>query len=126
MNYDKIKSVLRWMRNHKKLIIFVITVVLIAILASCITGGDAGSATLAVGMLIGGVDNGKHVVDGPLTTDLTREGSPDLLLNEIDQQIVKIRPMSTPIDQISRYAGSKHAGSMIVDFYSVETIVIKM
>ena len=121
MNYDKIKSVLRWMRNHKKLIIFVITVALIAILASCITGGDAGSATLAVGMLIGGVDNGKHVVDGPLTTDLTREGSPDLLLNEIDQQIVKIRPMSTPIDQISRYAGSKHAGSMIVDFYSVDT-----
>ena len=26
---------LRWMRNHKKLIIFVITMILIAILASC-------------------------------------------------------------------------------------------
>ena len=46
---------------------------------------------------------------------------PDLLLNEIDQQIVKIRPMSTPIDQISRYAGSKHSGSMVVDYYSVDT-----
>ena len=110
---------LRWMRNHKKLIIFVITMILIAILASCV--GDGSGATLAVGMLIAGTDEGKHVIDGPLTTDLTHEGSPDLLLNEIDQQIVKIRPMSTPIDQISRYAGSKHSGSMVVDYYSVDT-----
>ena len=124
MNIMKIRKVLRWMRNHKKLIIFVITMILIAILASCM-GGDHGTATLAVGMLIAGVEDGKHVVDGPLTTDLTREGSPDLLLNEIDQQIVKIRPMSTPIDQISRYGGSKHAGSMVVDFYSVDTKLTK-
>ena len=120
MNYDKSKTAVRWMRRHKKLILFVITMILIAILASCITG-NGSSATLAVGALIAGVDEGKHVVDGPLTTDLSREGSPDLLLNEIDQQIVKIRPMSTPIDQISRYAGCKHSGSMIVDYYSVDT-----
>ena len=119
MKYSILLNALRWMRKHRKLVLFVITMILIAILASCLTGGS--SATLAVGMLIAGVEDGKHVVDGPLTTDLSREGSPDLLLNEIDQQIVKIRPMSTPIDQISRYAGSKHAGSMTVDFYSVDT-----
>ena len=120
MKFNKIRIMLRWMRNHKKLIIFVITMILIAILASCLNGGG-DSATLAVGMLIAGVEDGRHVVEGPLTTDLTREGSPDLLLNEIDQQIVKIRPMSTPLDQISRYGGSKHAGSMVVDYYSVDT-----
>ncbi len=120
MNIINFSKVLRWMRNHKKLVLFVIIMILIAILASCM-GGEGSTATLAVGMLIAGVEDGKHVVDGPLTTDLTNEGSPDLLLNEIDQQIVKIRPMSTPIDQISRYAGSKHAGSMVVDFYSVDT-----
>ena len=120
MNTVNITKVLRWMRNHKKLVIFIITMILIAILASC-TGGDHSQTTLAVGMLIGGIEDGKHVVDGPLTTDLTNEGSPELLLNEIDQQIVKIRPMSTPIDQISRFGGSKHAGSMVVDFYSVDT-----
>ena len=114
-------KILRWMRSHKKLVLFVIIMILIAILASCMHAGAASGTTMAVGMLIGGVDGGKHVVDGPLTTDLSREGSPDLLLNEIDQQIVKIRPMSTPIDQISRYAGSKHAGSMVVDYYSVDT-----
>ena len=61
------------------------------------------------------------MVDEPLTTDLSRETSPDLLLNEIDQQIVKVRPMATPIDQLSRCAGSKHTGSMVVDFYNVDT-----
>jgi hypothetical protein len=120
MEFNKIQKAWRWMRSHKKLILFVFIMILIAILASCVGVADSG-ASLAVGMLIAGVEDGKHVVDGPLTTDLTREGSPDLLLNEIDQQIVKIRPMSTPIDQISRYAGSKHSGSMIVDFYSVDT-----
>ena len=119
MNIFKIKTALRWISNHKKLVLFVITMILIAILSSCLT--DGGSASLAVGMIIAGVEDGKHVVEGPLTTELAREGSPDLLLNEIDQQIVKIRPMSTPIDQISRYAGSKHAGSMVVDYYSVDT-----
>ena len=121
MKYSFFFKTLRWMRNHKKLVLFVIIMILIAILASCISTGVGGQATMAVGMLVAGVDGGKHVVDGPLTTDLSREGSPDLLLNEIDQQIVKIRPMSTPIDQISRYAGSKHAGSMVVDYYSVDT-----
>ena len=120
MKTNNFIKTMRWMRNHKKLVIFVITMILIAILASCTAVAHSG-ATLAVGMLVAGVEDGKHVVDGPLTTDLTREGSPDLLLNEIDQQIVKIRPMSTPIDQISRYAGSKHAGSMVVDYYSVDT-----
>ncbi len=122
MNFSSFSKIVRWMRNHKKLVLFVITMILIAILSSCLSGADGG-ATMAVGMLITGAEGGKHVVDGPLTTDLSREGSPDLLLNEIDQQIVKIRPMSTPIDQISRYAGSKHAGSMTVDYYSVDTKV---
>ena len=120
MKYNILINAFRWMKSHKKLVLFVIVMILIAILASCTPGGAPGM-TLAAGMLITGVEEGKHVVDGPLTTDLSREGSPDLLLNEIDRQIVKIRPMSTPIDQISRFAGSKHSGSMIVDYYSVDT-----
>jgi len=121
MNINNFYKVARWMRNHKKLVLFVIIMILIAILASCMGGATASATMMAAGMIIPGAEDGKHVVDGPLTTELTREGAPDLLLNEIDQQIVKIRPMSTPIDQISRYAGSKHAGSMTVDFYSVDT-----
>lgn len=61
------------------------------------------------------------MVGGPLTTELTNAAAPGLLLNEIDKQIVKIRPMATPIDQISRLSNAKHSGSMIVDYYTVDT-----
>ncbi len=67
-------------------------------------------------------DNGnRHITDGPLTTAAIREAAPSLLLNEIDQRIVRIRPMATPIDQISRMIGSRPASSMIVEYYSVDT-----
>lgn len=64
---------------------------------------------------------GTHVADAPLTTEATREVSPELLTSSIDQRITRIRPASTPIDQISRMAGSRHTGAMRVDFYSVDT-----
>lgn len=67
-------------------------------------------------------DSGAPIVSGtPLTTSLTAEASPELLLNSIDRRIVKVRPMSTPIDQISRSTASRMAGSMTVDYYSVDT-----
>lgn len=56
-----------------------------------------------------------------LTTTLTKENSPELLRNEIDTRIVKIRPSSTPLDQISRLGAARHAGSMRVEYYSVDT-----
>lgn len=55
------------------------------------------------------------------TIEKVKNESPELLLNEVDKRVVKIRPMSTPIDQISRLGGSRQAGSMTVDYYSVDT-----
>ncbi len=71
--------------------------------------------------VIAGTAGGNHVTDGPLTVSAVREASPELLLNEIDSRIVKVRPMATPIDQISRMVGARRAKSMIVDYYSVDT-----
>lgn len=68
-----------------------------------------------------GANGGKHVNGAPLTTGLTEQLSPDLLRNSVDERIVRIRPASTPIDQISRCGGSRSAGAMKVDFYSVDT-----
>lgn len=62
-----------------------------------------------------------HVTDGPLTTPAIREGAPDLLLSEVDKRVVKVRPMSTPVDQISRMVGARKAKSMIVEYYSVDS-----
>ncbi|MBR6283578.1 MAG: DUF5309 family protein [Muribaculaceae bacterium] len=94
--------------------LIVATVVVMALLLT----GESGVLAAAV---VPGVAGGHHVVDEPLTTDITREAAPGLLLNEVDRQVVKIRPMATPVDQLSRYAERKHAGSMIVDYYNVDT-----
>ena len=49
------------------------------------------------------------------------EATPQLLRNAIDNRITKVRPMATPIDQISRLAGSRHADSMEVAYYTVDS-----
>jgi hypothetical protein len=65
--------------------------------------------------------NSIQISNQPLTTAIADQYAPGLLRNSIDERIVKIRPMSTPIDQISRCAGSRAVGSMIVEYYSVDT-----
>lgn len=72
--------------------------------------------------IVAGVSGGKHVVDGPLTTTQTEVASPGLLRSEIDRRVTRIRPMATPIDQISRSAGARRCGSMKVEYYSVDTM----
>ena len=114
---NKLMQKLKWMKSNFKLILIMLFTFAL-LLISC--SESNGQTTLAMA-LIAGVAGGKHVVDGPLSTDVAREGSPELLLNEIDSQIVKIRPMATPVDQLSRCAGAKHAGSMTVDYYNVDT-----
>lgn len=49
------------------------------------------------------------------------DGDPDMYSVEVDKRITKIRPMATPIDQISRYAKSQPSGSFEVKYYSVGT-----
>ncbi|MCH5347213.1 MAG: DUF5309 family protein [Muribaculaceae bacterium] len=85
-----------------------------------LTGADSDAA-LATGTILTTAKGGMHFVDGPLTTAVTAEASPGLLRNEIDSRIVKIRPMATPIDQITRWAGCRPSGSMKVEYYSVDT-----
>lgn len=71
--------------------------------------------------IVPGTDLGKHITGAPLTTDLADAASPGLLINDIDSKIVKIRPMATPLDQISRLGHSRPVSSMEVDYYSVDT-----
>lgn len=49
----------------------------------------------------------------------------DFYLNDVDKNIVKVRPFSTPLDQISRYASTSHADSFKCKYYSVGTRPIK-
>ena len=68
-----------------------------------------------------GTAGGRHISGAPLTTRNMEQAAPGLLRNSIDERIVKIRPMSTPIDQLSRCAAGRRATSMKVEYYSVDT-----
>lgn len=72
--------------------------------------------------IVNGAAGASHVIGSPLTNAVTRETAPDLLLNDIDSRIVKVRPMATPIDQISRAGTSRNCKSMIAEYYSVDTV----
>lgn len=52
-------------------------------------------------------------------------GDPDFYTKDIDKRITKIRPMATPVDQISRYGKAGHCDSFEVKYYSVGTRPIK-
>ena len=72
-------------------------------------------------VVIEGMNGGNHIVGGAATTSLVNEASPGLLLNEVEQRVVRVRPMSTPVDQLTRMIGARKAGSMVVDYYTVDT-----
>lgn len=70
--------------------------------------------------LVEGSAGGRHV-SGIATTESIGAASGELLRNSIDQRIVKVRPMSTPVDQLTRCATGRRADSMTVEYYSVDT-----
>ncbi|MGN0222868.1 MAG: hypothetical protein ACI4AM_02450, partial [Muribaculaceae bacterium] len=70
---------------------------------------------------VNGFAGGQHIAGAPLTISNTEKAAPGLLKNAIDENIVRIRPMSTPIDQLSRCAGARSCDAMTVEYYSVDT-----
>lgn len=70
--------------------------------------------------------DGTGGTDGIATETQGRaDGDPDFYMADVDKRIIKIRPMATPIDQISRYAKSSSCDSFEVKYYSVGTREIK-
>lgn len=53
------------------------------------------------------------------TIETTAQQAPELLKNDIDQRLTKLRPMSTPVDQISRFTEARPVNSMKVGYYAL-------
>ena len=71
-------------------------------------------------------DGGSDPTAGIATETQGRaDGDPNFYMADVDKRIVKIRPMATPIDQISRYAKASSCDSFEVKYYSVGTREIK-
>ena len=86
-------------------------------------GTGAGEATTQGG---GRVETSPVNIEGIATETFGRkEGDKDMYLNDVDQRIVKIRPMATPLDNISRYAKNSASDSFVVKYYSTGTRPIK-
>lgn len=94
---------------------------LLLILIAFVTGASGGVLMAdAVAMTDGG-----QTIDGALTVTEGTAAVSDLYMSDVDQRITKIRPMATPIDQISRYSKALDASSMEIKYYSVGTRPIK-
>lgn len=109
-----------------------VLVMLVAVLASSFTGISMSVATAMGGDAQDMGDGGKTVSDAiggaTATTGMEQTGDedPDFYSKEVDKRITKMRPMRTPIDQITRSATTiSKSGSMIVQYYSVSTRPIK-
>ena len=86
----------------------------------------AASALPNAGKTEGGNGSVGNGGEGISTETFGREnGGNNFYLSDVDQRIVKIRPMATPIDQISRYAKSSSSNSFEVKYYSVGTREVK-
>lgn len=96
-----------------------------------------GGAAMAVATAMGGEaaplpEGGTTITDSgagaTVTTgmEVTEETDPDFYAKAVDKRITRMRPMRTPIDQITRSAESiSRVESMIVQYYSVATRPIK-
>lgn len=107
------------MKNIFKLMSFVLSIL------SIVTGASSGVMMAAASELpdAGLTHGGEEAsgADGIATETQGREDDPELYTKHIDKLITKIRPMATPVDQISRYAKSSQSDSFEVKYYSVGT-----
>nr|DAP62951.1 MAG TPA: hypothetical protein [Caudoviricetes sp.] len=92
-------------------------------------GGHAAEAGGATAAEEAGNGGAARQDDGIATEGKGREhfneNGTEFYENDINDKITKIRPMATPVDQISRYATTKSASSFVVEYWSIGTRPIK-
>lgn len=112
------------MKKRKKILRWIVDVAF-AVLAFIVGAHNGVIMANAAELPDAGVTNsgaGNDNPDGIATETQGRtDGDPEYYTKEIDKRITKIRPMATPIDQISRYATAQKSGSFEVKYYSVGT-----
>ena len=109
---------------NKKFLFGIFTMLLCAVFG--IVDGHSMGLMTANAVVTPSGDAGVAVTRDPLTTDVTRVESPDLILDTVDQRITKMRPSITPIDQILRHGIAKKAGTMQFEYYSVDIRDVKI
>jgi len=73
------------------------------------------------GVTEGGEGGGSDPSGIATETGGRRDGDSEFYTKDVDKRITKIRPMATPVDQISRFANAQPSKSFEVKYYSVGT-----
>jgi len=101
-----------------------IVIMLVCALVGIVDGSSMGVHMAEASVLEGG-NAGVFITREGLTTDVTRVESPELIRDTVDQRITKMRPASTPLDQIMRHATSKTTKTMEFGYYSTDIRPVK-
>ena len=108
-------SAVKAIRNHEG----TITVAgLTALFVYYLLSGDVAGVSTAI--VMAGITSGAAIGGEPATLENVEEVQEGLLRSAVDSRVVKIRPASTPLDQISRWGGSRIIGSMKAEYYAVD------
>ena len=114
------------MRKYLKELLSVKNLLVFAgmLLFAWLIGADAESGiTLAVAAATVAPDGGGVVVPGAVNTvQLAREEGGDLILNDIERKVLKIRPQSTPLLTIGMNANKRSSKSVIHEYYTVDVL----
>lgn len=97
----------------------------IGLMLLCILIGVGSGASAMTADVVAGESGGVVGVGEIQSSQFSRENSEDLLLNDIEKKVVKIRPMGNPLEQISRYVTRRAAKSQIQQYYSTDVLPVK-
>ena len=113
------------MKTKLKTLGSVLLTLLLSLLAMVTGAGSGVMLADAAPLPDAGVSDSGNPAESPegiaTETQGRRDGDPNFYLDDVDKRITKIRPMATPVDQISRYAKNQGATSFKVKYYSVGT-----
>jgi hypothetical protein len=95
--------------------------VIILLLCTLFGIGDASCMTADV---VAGASGGAINPDAIASAQFSRENSDDLLLNDIEKKVVKVRPMASPMTQLGMYASKRKATSQIQQYYMTDVLPV--
>lgn len=91
--------------------------------------GVATNGVLTADVVVGGSGTGSTAgvisTDSVNTEDFARKNSGDLILNDIERKVVKIRPMGNPLEQLARYSKRLPAKNRTQQYYSTDVLPVK-
>lgn len=115
-----VKKIVNFIAKHKwAFMIGFAVIAVVCVVMGCDLGGDCGAVLAMSAAVVPNDGGGKTIVNTPLSTDITREESVNLLERDVTEDIIKVRPNSTPLDAVTRRIKKQKSVSQISAYYSV-------